>query len=133
MEKKTTTKKAPVKKVTEKPATKKAPEKKTVKKPAVKKTATKKPVAKKTPAEKADPVKQAVINAGEMFKKIRVGKKLSISELSKMSKVTRTAISKFENGKVVPQLSTVLKIANALGYDIVLHYKTGVDCPDKIK
>ncbi len=40
---------------------------------------------------------------------------LTIAELAKRSKLTQAAISQIENGKRIPTLTSVIKLANGLG------------------
>ena len=52
---------------------------------------------------------------GENLKKLRFKKKLSQGELAKRLDVDRAYISNIENGRMNPTLSTLEKIARALG------------------
>ena len=52
---------------------------------------------------------------GENLKELRLKKKLSQGDLSKSLGVDRAYISNIENGRMNPTLSTLEKIANALG------------------
>ena len=52
---------------------------------------------------------------GENLKRLRLKKKLSQGDLSKSLGVDRAYISNIENGRMNPTLSTLEKIANALG------------------
>lgn len=52
---------------------------------------------------------------GENLKRIRLAKKLSQGDLSKSLGVDRAYISNIENGRMNPTLSTLEKIARALG------------------
>ena len=52
---------------------------------------------------------------GENLKKLRLKKKLSQGDLSKALGVDRAYISNIENGRMNPTLSTLEKIAVALG------------------
>lgn len=52
------------------------------------------------------------------IKEIRHQRNLSINELSKKAKVGKATISDTENGKRVPCLAVLCKIARALGVDV---------------
>ncbi len=52
---------------------------------------------------------------GENLKKLRVKKDISQIELARMLSVDRSFVSNVENGKNNPTLSTLRKIASALG------------------
>lgn len=52
---------------------------------------------------------------GDNLKKLRLKKKLSQGGLSKILDVDRAYISNIENGRMNPTLSTLEKIARALG------------------
>ena len=52
---------------------------------------------------------------GENLKRFRLKKKLSQGNLSKSMAVNRAYISNIENGRMNPTLSTLEKIAGALG------------------
>lgn len=52
---------------------------------------------------------------GENLKRIRLAKKLSQGDLSKSLGVDRAYISNIENGRMNPTLSTLEKLAGALG------------------
>ena len=52
---------------------------------------------------------------GENLKRIRLAKKMSQGDLSKSLGVDRAYISNIENGRMNPTLSTLEKIAGALG------------------
>lgn len=52
------------------------------------------------------------------IKKKRLKKKLSIRELEELSGVSRTTISRLENGKIPKSLLELEALANALGVNI---------------
>lgn len=52
---------------------------------------------------------------GENLRRLRLKKKLSQGDLSKTLNVNRAYISNIENGRMNPTLSTLEKIARALG------------------
>lgn len=56
----------------------------------------------------------------ENLKKFRMGKKLTIEKLAKLSGLTKGYISKLENSRKAPPFSTLIKLANALDIDITL-------------
>ena len=51
----------------------------------------------------------------ENIKRIRQGKKISLEKLAKITGLTKGYISKIEHSQKAPPISTLLKIANALG------------------
>jgi transcriptional regulator with XRE-family HTH domain len=51
----------------------------------------------------------------ENIKRIRQGKKMSLEKLAKITGLTKGYISKIEHSQKAPPISTLLKIANALG------------------
>ena len=51
---------------------------------------------------------------GENLKKLREGKNLSLLEADYQSELNESNISKYENGKRDPRLSTILKLAKML-------------------
>lgn len=52
---------------------------------------------------------------GRQIKKFRLSQNLTVSDLSKASSVSLAMISKIENGQTSPSLSTLQRLANALG------------------
>ena len=52
---------------------------------------------------------------GDNLKKIRTAKNLSQGDISRELEVSRGFISNIENGKTNPTLSTIAKLAKALG------------------
>ena len=51
---------------------------------------------------------------GENIRKIRIDKGLTQRDLAAKLQITQQSIAQYENGKRIPKLSTVRKIANAL-------------------
>lgn len=47
----------------------------------------------------------------------RKQKRLTQKQLSKLSGVSQNYISSFENGKTIPSMQDIIKLANALGID----------------
>lgn len=60
------------------------------------------------------------LSIGEMLKLARELKGLTGTELAKQSGVSRTFISKLENGYSNVSIETIESIANALGYSVVI-------------
>lgn len=52
------------------------------------------------------------------LKKLRKDKKITISDLSKKTGVSRNVITSMENGKGNPSFASVLAVVNGLGYEI---------------
>jgi len=59
----------------------------------------------------------------ERLKKIRNDKNLSLVELAELSGVSKSAISSYESGNVVPTIEAAIKLANAL--NVKLSYLLG--------
>jgi Helix-turn-helix. len=57
------------------------------------------------------------------IKKERIRQKVTMEELSLRSGVSQKHISNIENGKAVPTIETMEKLARALGFAIDLHLK----------
>ena len=55
------------------------------------------------------------LKLGENLKKIRTAKKISQGDIANTLGVSRGFVSKIENGKTNPTLSTITRLANALG------------------
>lgn len=69
------------------------------------------------PQDRREP--QSVEEFGKELKETRQALDITLQELSKRSGVDAGLISKIENGKVNPTLQNLLKIANAMGCDLV--------------
>ena len=57
------------------------------------------------------------MNFGERLKNLRLSKNLTATKLAAMSQVARMTISRIERRGEQPNLSTVLKLASALGVE----------------
>ena len=55
---------------------------------------------------------------GENLKRIRTAKGISQGEISRKLEVDKSFVSNIENGKTNPTLSTIAKIAKAIGVSI---------------
>ena len=55
---------------------------------------------------------------GENIRKIRIDKGLTQRDLAAKLQITQQSIAQYENGKRIPKLSTVRKIANALNVSL---------------
>jgi len=58
------------------------------------------------------------MNTGEHIKRIRLAKGLSQKEVTMTAKIDKSQYSRIENGKTDPSVSTVDKIAKALGVSL---------------
>ena len=65
-----------------------------------------------------DPAAEAGSNVAEQVREIRRARHLSQRQLAGRMEVPRTYISKIENGKAIPTLRSLEKIAAALGVDL---------------
>ncbi|MCK5044132.1 helix-turn-helix transcriptional regulator [Candidatus Parcubacteria bacterium] len=52
---------------------------------------------------------------GKNLKRIRTGKSISQGDIARLLSVSRSFVSNVENGKTNPTLSTITKLANAVG------------------
>ena len=69
-------------------------------------------------------VLHSYMQAMHRLKEIREGQGLSLSDVEKRSGLTRSAISKLENGRNPnPTMATVLRYASALGKSVTLSYE----------
>lgn len=57
---------------------------------------------------------------GELIKRYRTEKGMTISELAKLSGVTHPTISSYENGKSSPSFEIFVKLMRILGYRILI-------------
>jgi transcriptional regulator with XRE-family HTH domain len=65
-----------------------------------------------------DPSTEAGSNVAEQVKEIRRARHLSQRQLAGRMQVPRTYISKIENGKAIPTLGSLVRLAAALGVDV---------------
>jgi len=69
--------------------------------------------------------------AGNRIKQVREEKGISTYELSKLTGISQSVVSKLENNKRSQDLELIEKIANALGVDIEnLIIDTAEECPE---
>ena len=66
----------------------------------------------------ADPATEAGLRVAGLVKEIRRARHLSQRQLAGRMQVPRTYISKIENGKAIPTLSSLERLAGALGVDV---------------
>ncbi|MGA3161795.1 MAG: helix-turn-helix transcriptional regulator [Terracidiphilus sp.] len=66
----------------------------------------------------ADPAAEAGLRVAGLVKEIRRARHLSQRQLAGRMQVPRTYISKIENGKAIPTLSSLERLAAALGVDV---------------
>ena len=57
---------------------------------------------------------------GRRIKSLRVNQKRTLQEIADICGFTKSLLSKIENGKTVPPISTLTKIANALGVKVAV-------------
>jgi transcriptional regulator with XRE-family HTH domain len=60
---------------------------------------------------------QAVVYVGERLKTLRIRRALTQEELAQRAGLTKTAINRLEVDKAEPRMSTLRKLAQALGVD----------------
>jgi transcriptional regulator with XRE-family HTH domain len=65
-----------------------------------------------------DPSSEAGLKVAGQVKEIRRARHLSQRQLAGRMQVPRTYISKIENGKAIPTLSSLERLATALGVDV---------------
>jgi transcriptional regulator with XRE-family HTH domain len=66
----------------------------------------------------ADPATEAGLKVAAQVKEIRRARHLSQRQLAGRMQVPRTYISKIENGKAIPTLGSLERLAGALGVDV---------------
>jgi transcriptional regulator with XRE-family HTH domain len=66
----------------------------------------------------ADPSAEAGLKVAGQVKEIRLARHLSQRQLAGRMQVPRTYISKIENGKAIPTLGSLERLAEALGVDV---------------
>jgi transcriptional regulator with XRE-family HTH domain len=66
----------------------------------------------------ADPSTEAGLKVAGQVKEIRRARHLSQRQLAGRMQVPRTYISKIENGKAIPTLGSLARLADALGVDV---------------
>ncbi len=59
-------------------------------------------------------------NVGELLKKYRKEKKITQEELAKFAGLSRIGVLKLENNEGDIKVSTLIKISNLLGFDLML-------------
>lgn len=69
-------------------------------------------------AHSADPSTEAGLKVAGQVKEIRLARHLSQRQLAGRMQVPRTYISKIENGKAIPTLGSLNRLAAALGVDV---------------
>ena len=67
-----------------------------------------------------------VIDLGRALRAVRKAEGLSQRELSDRIGLTQAQISKFENGKADPRLSSLVEVARGLGVEVMLVPKRSV-------
>jgi transcriptional regulator with XRE-family HTH domain len=65
-----------------------------------------------------DPAAEAGLKVAGLVKETRRARHLSQRQLAGRMQVPRTYISKIENGKAIPTLSSLARLADALGVDV---------------
>lgn len=63
---------------------------------------------------------------GQLIKVLRATKGLKQQDLAEMAQVERSQISRYESGKVVPDLVTAYRMAKALGVSLDLFFASDV-------
>lgn len=58
------------------------------------------------------------INLSEQIKKYRESRNVSVTDLGKLISKSKSTISKYENGSVIPDILTILEICNALNIEL---------------
>lgn len=71
-------------------------------------------------ASPSAPEEHSGIDVASAVKQIRTGRRLSQRQLAGRMQVPRTYISKIENGKAIPTLSSLDRLAQALGVSVCL-------------
>jgi transcriptional regulator with XRE-family HTH domain len=79
----------------------------------------------------ADPSTEAGLKVAGQVKEIRHARHLSQRQLAGRMQVPRTYISKIENGKAIPTLSSLERLASALGVDVRQLLRDARSCRDE--
>ena len=89
------------------------------------------PVEILIPSEHAANTGDAGFRVASQVKDIRKARHLSQRQLASRMQVPRTYISKIENGKAIPTLGSLERLANALEVDICQLVRDGRSCRDE--
>lgn len=68
------------------------------------------------------------MSAGECARRLRERREMTIGELAERAGVPREILSRFENGKTDPRLSTLIRLTDVLGVSIAEY--TGITPED---
>ncbi len=67
--------------------------------------------------------KQFLINFGKRLKNIRLSQKLSQEDLANDADIPINQVGRIERAEIATSLSTIFKLAKALGIDVVLLFE----------
>ncbi|CAD0186818.1 HTH-type transcriptional regulator PuuR [Ruegeria sp. THAF57] len=84
------------------------------------------------PANKADDVEKIVSRVGQKLLALRSEQGMSLQKLSSKSDVSGPAIHKIERSDMVPTITTLLKLSNALGVSVNYFIEDGDDLPEPV-
>jgi transcriptional regulator with XRE-family HTH domain len=82
-------------------------------------------------SQPAEPSSEAGLKVAGQVKEIRRARHLSQRQLAGRMQVPRTYISKIENGKAIPTLSSLERLADALGVDVRQLLRDARSCRDE--
>ncbi|MBW2129230.1 MAG: helix-turn-helix transcriptional regulator [Deltaproteobacteria bacterium] len=71
------------------------------------------------------------LNLGSQIRQIRLGKQLTLQDISNVTGLSKPFLSQIENNLVVPPIATLLKISKALGVSISRFFQ-GAPSPERI-
>ena len=83
-------------------------------------------------AKKLNPIESIVSRLGEKIKRIRLEKNMSLKDLSDKSGISAAAIHKIESNGIIPTITTMMKISDALGNNVSYFIEEGIGNKDVI-
>jgi transcriptional regulator with XRE-family HTH domain len=81
---------------------------------------------------KEEHVEEIVSSIGPKVKKLRQEQRLSLQQLAVKAEVSAAAIHKIERNDMVPTITTLLKVASALGHPVTYFVEQGGDMPEPV-
>jgi transcriptional regulator with XRE-family HTH domain len=81
---------------------------------------------------KEEHVEEIVSSIGPKVKKLRQEQRLSLQQLAVKAEVSAAAIHKIERNDMVPTITTLLKVASALGHPVTYFVEQAGDLPEPV-
>jgi len=82
--------------------------------------------------EGLNPIESIVSRLGEKIKRIRIEKNMSLKDLSDKAGISAAAIHKIESNGIIPTITTMMKISDALGKNVSYFIEEGMENKDVI-